>query len=973
MAIQRDRQQIGIQPSGRMIREFRTDLPEPTTGSMISRFGSTLGEVGEGLMKQEADRAAKEAIAAAPVKDVNGNYVAPPPPEGFGPYAAKIYSDAIDTRYKNNVFQDFQTKLNVIAAENQTNPVKAFELMSAHARGVMKGMDQRFAGELEANFTREINERQRGILNLNASREREATVQDLRVQLTRYNEQAIDAWSRASGNPELEAEARRLQTEALNTQRRLIELGADTAMSVGQLENVQRSNQFAGTIISALNRGIEEGTLTPEALADVHMISQGLGGKKSVTIGGMKLSADDVLREVSDPRVRQMLGTRINTIRTDMSAAFARDVAAENTARINRVFDENPAAAGFPVNVTPEQQRNAVITWAQQNGVDPRTPEGYQRIVTRYGEVPQSYYKEIFSNMTMKTAAQVEGLRPLWERMGETIKRDGTYTNSQSVLDTKEDAFMWWYSTLRGNNQGMDPVAAVEMARNNVQRGMTRLTTESASNIVVGSFRSSTNNQAATFSDVFNKINSATDIDVTKLGDDAKRNFMSIAASYLASDMPFEAAINQAARHFKSNFEANPFTLSFAMKGKGGFTEKATNPPMLPNTEGVMSYDYLKPLVDVAVREMADKNQPGGFTTDKLELGKNLWLKQVGTSPSNPSYQLHYYDKSGVNFPILTPDNKIVTMFAGNYIKAQTEYAGSEYVKNQREIRSGIAGINIGELSGAPIPGRSQFAAPGAPPTPPNAPSTMEGFMATEDFGLGAVDAEGKPVAPAQPAPLFIQPRPEHVMPPPMIRRMLERPTEPIELRTLPKTRERRSDAGGTVQPASFGGEAGPAPTTITRAMEFLGVDERSGRSTLTAFFNKTIGEAVDPVNTPWCATFVNGILRETGYLGTNSKLARSFLAYGETPEQPSDGDIVVLRRGNSEVTGHVGFFMGYTERNGQRFVRVLGGNQGDKVSEQLFPANTVLGIRRPIKLQEARNLPGIEGTTFAGFNEDIG
>ena len=984
MAIQRDREQIGVQPSGRLIREFRTELPEPTTGALVSRFGSAVGEVGEGMMKQEADKAAKEAIAAAPVKDVNGNYVAPPPPETFGPYAAKIYSEAVDTRYKNNVFQDFQTKLNEIAAANQSDPVRSFELMNAHARGVLKGIDQRFAPDLEANFTREVNERQRGILNLNASREREATVQDLKVQLVRYNEQAMDAWSRSAGNPEMEAEARRLQTEALNTQRRLVQLGADTNMSVQQLEATQRSNQYAGTLISAFNRAIEEGSLTPEALADAHMISQGLGGKKSVTIGGMTFSADDVLREISDPRIRQMLGSRINTIRTDLSQSFVRDTATENARRINDYHDRNPGAAGFPANTTAEQQRYAVETWAQTNNVNPFTPEGYQVIVSRYGAVPDKFYNQVFSNITMKTPEQLERLRPLWSAMGSTILRDGSRANTQSMaLDAKDDAFMWWYTTLRGNNEGMDPVAAAEAARKNVERGMTRISEESANDILMKQFRLRQGNQA-TVTNLYDKFKSTTDIDLTTMSDDSRRYILSTAAAFVASDMPLDEALDRAGRHFKTNFEANPYTLTYGVKGKGGFTERATNPPALPSADGTSSYDYLKPLVGTAIKEMADPNQMG-FKLDGLEVGKNVWLKPVGTSIANPAYQLWYYEKGGVQVPIKTRDNTIVTMFIGNYIKAQDEYARASVVEMERTRRESLSQLNIGELAGAPpsamgdsfVPGQAAEAMGTQPPqraapAPQTPASSMEGFVATEGLEISGQAPVAAPAAPGKP-PLYIVPRAEHVMPPPMIRKMLQRNEDTIELRSIPKGPQRRSEAAGMVQAASFGGESGPAPTTINRAMQFLGVNEQNGRATLTAFFQKTIGEAVDPVNTPWCATFANAILRETGYLGTNSKFARSFLAYGETPETPSNGDIVVLRRGRSEVSGHVGFFMGYEERGGQRYVRVLGGNQSNAVTEQLFPASEVLGIRRPVKLQEARNLPGVEGTTFAQFNEDVG
>lgn len=221
-------------------------------------------------------------------------------------------------------------------------------------------------------------------------------------------------------------------------------------------------------------------------------------------------------------------------------------------------------------------------------------------------------------------------------------------------------------------------------------------------------------------------------------------------------------------------------------------------------------------------------------------------------------------------------------------------------------------------------------------------------------------------------------------MPPKIIREMLERGQTPLTPDTLNKGRAPRNTPLGqrtgsletgdaTVQPASFGGSAREAArNVIESASNWLGIHEQSGRQALSAFFKKTIGEAVDPVQTAWCAVFVNAVLRESGYSGTTgsqAKMARSFLAYGETPNKPSEGDIVVLQRGSDQRTGHVGFFMGYESRGGQQYVKVLGGNQGNSVNVTTFPASMVLGIRRPMKLDRMADLPGMEGTTFAQWN----
>lgn len=93
---------------------------------------------------------------------------------------------------------------------------------------------------------------------------------------------------------------------------------------------------------------------------------------------------------------------------------------------------------------------------------------------------------------------------------------------------------------------------------------------------------------------------------------------------------------------------------------------------------------------------------------------------------------------------------------------------------------------------------------------------------------------------------------------------------------------------------------------------------------------------------TPWCSAFVNWCVEQTGYGGTDSAWARSWLQWGQEAQELVPGTIIVLKRGAS--SGHVGFFT--DENDGE--VQLLGGNQGDKVSYAWFSKDRVLGYRAP-------------------------
>lgn len=111
-----------------------------------------------------------------------------------------------------------------------------------------------------------------------------------------------------------------------------------------------------------------------------------------------------------------------------------------------------------------------------------------------------------------------------------------------------------------------------------------------------------------------------------------------------------------------------------------------------------------------------------------------------------------------------------------------------------------------------------------------------------------------------------------------------------------------------------------------------------------TEYLEKLMG--VDPIETPWCAAFVNSILEESGIEGTDSLLARSFLKFGESIDEPIYGDLVIFPRSLS-WQGHVGFFLTSYVEDGIEYYIILGGNQDDSVNYKLFRADEAIGIRR--------------------------
>ena len=86
-------------------------------------------------------------------------------------------------------------------------------------------------------------------------------------------------------------------------------------------------------------------------------------------------------------------------------------------------------------------------------------------------------------------------------------------------------------------------------------------------------------------------------------------------------------------------------------------------------------------------------------------------------------------------------------------------------------------------------------------------------------------------------------------------------------------------------------------------------------------------------------------MITQSGYKGTNSALARSWLEWGADISKPRFGCVVILERENPNGwQGHAGFF---TRIKGDE-IFLLGGNQLDEVREHCYPLSSVLGYRWP-------------------------
>jgi uncharacterized protein (TIGR02594 family) len=109
--------------------------------------------------------------------------------------------------------------------------------------------------------------------------------------------------------------------------------------------------------------------------------------------------------------------------------------------------------------------------------------------------------------------------------------------------------------------------------------------------------------------------------------------------------------------------------------------------------------------------------------------------------------------------------------------------------------------------------------------------------------------------------------------------------------------------------------------------------------------YHSTTSGGASPDETAWCSSFVNYCVEQAGSKGTDSKWARSWHDgdWGQVvTEDPRAGDIVVWRRKSASMDGgHVGFLV---EKIGDNTIRVLGGNQSNRVRISDYPVKGSVG-----------------------------
>lgn len=144
-------------------------------------------------------------------------------------------------------------------------------------------------------------------------------------------------------------------------------------------------------------------------------------------------------------------------------------------------------------------------------------------------------------------------------------------------------------------------------------------------------------------------------------------------------------------------------------------------------------------------------------------------------------------------------------------------------------------------------------------------------------------------------------------------------------------------------------------PKWLALARGELGVKEGAGAKNnprVLAYYKDAGHPEIAHDDVAWCAAFVGAMLERSGVPSSKGLAARGYLTWGKEVAKPYPGCVAVFKRGTG-WQGHVGFFLS----EGEKGIKLLGGNQGDAVSVITMKKTDLLGYREPVTISNSRTM----------------
>jgi len=651
MPIQTDPQQIVVQPSGRYIREFKTDLPRPNLN--VGAIAEGIGQVGGEQLLREAkvvgETAGKNALV---LKNANGSYEAPPAPETFGWAAKYAYDNAVEQTYVNTLYRDVERSLNNISSRPNTAPEERIRLMDAYIQSSINTVDPRYKGQLSIIFGREFNQRQASILNQARSDDASFRTHALAGDTKTYVNSAIDAWS--AGDPEAGnlhlAEGRKSYEASIRLKTVDENLIADQMRKFDEQANGFR---WFNNVYQKVRAAAADKTANPDDISRLsRMLQEGASPTGATAFG---ITDTDIVKNMSR-EARIHMRQIVSSLDQEYSAQFAQS---NEDRKAQDLHDFLTAGGTFkPDTFSDKDLANASRKALLASSLNPYSPEGVKALAYKFnGVLPHELYKTYFAGIHENDAGTPEGAARIRERLdlyralNALPTRSGIQDRTEVIGQTERNYLRVLESKLEaqyGLQEADRSVKAIFKAAGSLDQGAIMKMVHSAYNDSTGNTGPVDQRKI-----VDSAINSASfpifgSPSYGELPKIARDQIESSIASSISQGVDFRQAAKDAGNDFVRNWTKSKDVIA-GLVGNATWVQKKDELPVAYDAlTGQGNKDYIKPYVEKIIAERLNDGQKA--ILGELKYGDNIKLEPTNISGPNRSYYLTYYKPDALGF-----------------------------------------------------------------------------------------------------------------------------------------------------------------------------------------------------------------------------------------------------------------------------------------------------------------------------------
>jgi len=672
MAIQSETRQVGTQPSNRLVREFRTQLPQSDmTG--VARVGAELGAIAESELKSQAvDEVSKTVESLKFGKNEDGSFTKPPAPEEWGSFKRQYFDELVNKRYTNEVLLEHDTALAKIYADTKASggdPTDAYAKAQADLTGRLQGVDPAIRGTVEMGMRKQVQQYNTGFITSFGTRAESVNADALKSQVTVLGEQFIRA--NRDGN---EAEAELLKSR-ITSIRETLKRGAKISSNPDEERVFWNSLTIESNVKKSINEALKDPNLDKGQFArDVDRLRLIVNGtaKDEDTAFGLKKS--DFSGDNVSPGAIQSLHRELGIIKDDFSRANA--VSAEmqmmqdylRNVRVGNKFQTLGMSEKLKVMSVQQHINEENVQRAKDNlpAVNAETPEGMAWIFKNHGYIPNKMYDSIFAGISTRSVEEVERAATLYEaaKSGTESGRSAPYLDQ--IASAEDRIFLESYLSLGGRRGGTSGSQTLDDIKKVIETNRTIAETKNIESEILPLARRALGNDTLTIDEMRKKAADKSGLDIKNMNAESQRVFFDkFQKVFYRMQGDFAGAASVSAQTFKQFYTQDP--LSIAQKEQMKFSgdtfipkERAFPIPLDGKNQpvagwvngyiGAVAEKYMDPARDKDGKVIAGSIKITGIgdvPISELEAGRNIFFQSTGRSTYDPSVPWH--QQTGVN------------------------------------------------------------------------------------------------------------------------------------------------------------------------------------------------------------------------------------------------------------------------------------------------------------------------------------